>query len=216
MAKILPLLGFILLIPSILLNIYFLQNRPPSNNHKVLRVIDGDTFETTDHKTIRLLGVAAPEIDSCGGTQAKKELEKLITNKTITYAAPTVDVYSRLIADVYLPDKSSVNVAMIKTGWAAYDSSESTHKELGKKAGEENRLNKIGIYSEVCTKSTNGKCSIKGKYDDGRGTRLYSFEGCIGYDNLVVNLARGDKWFCTEEEAQKAGFALSGNCHRKN
>lgn len=219
MARIIPLiLGFLFLIPSILLNIYFLKNQNQPQQFKVLRVIDGDTFETTDHRIIRLLGIEAPELSDCGGQQAKTELEHLISDQKIYYYSPTVDVYNRQIADVYLSNKISVNVAMIKTGWAAYDSSQSIDKTAAKQAGEDSRTSKKGIYSSQCnqyTNPSNSKCLVKGNFDPDRQTKIYFIQGCTGYDSLAINLAQKDQWFCSEAEAVKAGFVKSETCHDK-
>lgn len=40
--------------------------------YQVLRVIDGDTFETIEHQIIRLSGIDAPELELCGGLEAIK------------------------------------------------------------------------------------------------------------------------------------------------
>lgn len=38
--------------------------------YQVLRVIDGDTFETAENQHIRVASTEAPELDRCGGTEA--------------------------------------------------------------------------------------------------------------------------------------------------
>ena len=41
--------------------------------YSVLRVIDGDTFETKEHQIIRLASVEAPELDTCGWKMKPKK-----------------------------------------------------------------------------------------------------------------------------------------------
>ena len=45
--------------------------------YQVLRVIDGDTFETVEHQKIRLSGIDAPELELCGGQEAKQAKEAI-------------------------------------------------------------------------------------------------------------------------------------------
>ena len=119
-----------------------------------------------------------------------------------------------MVADVYL-DEKSVNVAMIVSGWAAYDSSDSSVGEEMKLAGEKARKEKIGIFGEKCTQISNSKCKIKGNINDGRETKIYEFPGCGRYELTAVELFRGDQWFCSEKEAEDAGFVKSKNCFGK-
>ena len=74
----------IVIIASFVLNGFLGVDKIKSNqkNHfLVTNVIDGDTFETSDKKLIRLLGVEAPELGLCGADESKKQLENLILNK---------------------------------------------------------------------------------------------------------------------------------------
>ena len=50
--------------------------------YQVLRVLDGDTFETVEHKKIRLSGVDTPELELCAGQEAKMALEKFIESRS--------------------------------------------------------------------------------------------------------------------------------------
>jgi micrococcal nuclease len=210
------LVSFVLLIPSILLNVYFFKNQNKPEQHEVEIVLDGDTFETKDHIRIRLHGLDAPEFNACGGMQAKKELEKLILGKKITFEAVTSDDYHRPVADVYLPDGKLVNVLLIQSGWAAYEDAQPKNKEAAKRAGEESRQAKRGIYSDECVQyenRQNPKCSIKGNANSSWKTKVYSFKGCsINYEGTAVNLAMGDQWFCSEKAAQDAGFVKAEKC----
>ena len=49
--------------------------------YKAARVVDGDTFDTTERQIIRLASTDAPELDLCGGIESSKTLQKLILNK---------------------------------------------------------------------------------------------------------------------------------------
>lgn len=213
-AKIIPLLGFILLIPSVLLNIYFFKNQSKNEQHEVLRVIDGDTFETKEFVTIRLLSVNAPELDTCGGQEAKKELEKLILSKKVAYTSVVTDDFKRVVADVFLADKTSVNLSMIKSGWTAYRGGSAAEREAMKKVDEENQKVGKGIYGPECSQDfnpLNPTCNIKGNTDQ-NGNKRYYVPGCDRYNATVVNLSFKDQWFCSETNAKAAGFVRAQNC----
>jgi hypothetical protein len=49
-----------------------------------------------------------------------------------------------------------------------------------------------------------GGCAIKGNIS-GSG-RIYHLPGQENYDATGINEARGERWFCSEAEAQAAGW----------
>lgn len=215
MTKVLPLVALLVLIPSLLLNFYFLKNKSEENQHEVYKVTDGDTFNTKDYQTIRLIGVFAPELDACGGPQAKKALEKLIFGKKVEVDDILTDDYKRTIADVNLLDGQSVNLAMIKSGWAVYRSGASSkdHKAM-QETSVLNRKQDKGIYGSLCTQKTNTKdpkCSIKGNVNQ-NGGKVYYTKNCEQYNTISIELYLKDQWFCSEKQAKEAGFTLGANC----
>ena len=78
----------------------------------VTRVVDGDTFKTKSRKhSVRLANVDAPEKGKRGAVVAKKALESLIGNKTVSIQTVARDVYGRSVANVKVSGRS-VNAAM--------------------------------------------------------------------------------------------------------
>jgi endonuclease YncB( thermonuclease family) len=51
----------------------------------------------------------------------------------------------------------------------------------------------------------NGPCRIKGNIND-QGDRIYHVPGSDAYERTGISTSRGERWFCTEEEARKAGW----------
>jgi hypothetical protein len=47
-------------------------------------------------------------------------------------------------------------------------------------------------------------CTIKGNINSGK--KLYHVPGTTYYDSVKINISAGEKWFCTEAEAQQAGW----------
>ena len=76
----------------------------------VTHVIDGDTFEVspfwkvnggTDNR-VRIADVNAPELGAPGGYAAKAALDRLIGGQSVVLYTKAIDVYGRLVAEVYL------------------------------------------------------------------------------------------------------------------
>lgn len=58
---------------------------------------------------------------------------------------------------------------------------------------------KLGMWK------TCGPCDIKGNYDI-HGTRYYHLPSFRHYNQVVINLDKGDRWLCGEDYAIKAGY----------
>lgn len=56
-----------------------------------------------------------------------------------------------------------------------------------------------------CTTAPDPSCNIKGNVNS-RGERIYHTPALRDYDRTNIRPEEGDRWFCTEEEAQQAGF----------
>lgn len=90
-----------------------------SNKEKVVEVIDGDTFKTDKGKTVRLLGINAPEITEPGGDLSKEFLKNLILDKKVELKKDITekDDYNRYLYYVYL-DGKLINEEMVRVGLA--------------------------------------------------------------------------------------------------
>lgn len=83
----------------------------------VTRVIDGDTFETSnDRRSVRLNDVYAPEKKERGYAAAKRILEILLPEDCEVYVEThAIDKYGRRVADVYwAEDGGHVNAGIRK------------------------------------------------------------------------------------------------------
>lgn len=83
---------------------------------KVIRIIDGDTFEVAtkigDTNRVRIAGYSAPELNENGGKKAAKELKNLIEGETVSLI-PKARSYGRVVADVRI-DRKKVSKIMKK------------------------------------------------------------------------------------------------------
>lgn len=201
----------VILFPTVILGI--LKASPAPSGVAVIGVIDGDTFVLEGKTRVRLRHVDAPEVEYCGGKEAKKALEKLVSGKRVRLEELVPDQRGRGMALVYTGDML-VNRQMLADGFVRY------HHDISGKADElkaardgAKALNK-GIYRQCQSKENtqNPKCNIKGNIDPQSGMKRYYLPGCAQYAFTVVEKDIGEDWFCTEKEAQNAGYAKAKTC----
>ncbi len=49
-------------------------------------------------------------------------------------------------------------------------------------------------------------CKVKGNISYNSGKRIYHMPGMEDYKTTVIDPRRGEKWFCSEEDAQNSGW----------
>jgi endonuclease YncB( thermonuclease family) len=214
-------IGLLVLVPSLLLNGWFLSNQdlelPETGKDIVVSVLDGDTFVLPGKQRVRLKRVEAPALEHCGGEEAKVRLEELVLGKEVTLKNIVVDYWRRMVAIVY-QDNQLINEILLREGKVAYLGASEEGKAELQEASDYAKENKIGINGEECspTKPEKEGCLIKGNVaQDSSKTKIYHFRGCSGYDGIKVQRYLGEDWFCSETEAKKAGFVKSKNCFGK-
>ncbi len=52
----------------------------------------------------------------------------------------------------------------------------------------------------------NSNCKIKGNISISSGNKIYHVPGQQDYENTRIQSEHGERWFCSEEEAIKAGW----------
>jgi micrococcal nuclease len=96
----------------------------------VRHIIDGDTVEIespdmpTVRTKVRLIGVDAPEANSYWADAATRYVDARADEKSVTIRLEptrTRDRYGRLLAYVYLSDRESLNLALVRDGQAYAD-----------------------------------------------------------------------------------------------
>jgi len=181
---------------------------------KVISVIDGDSFKIVNDQTIRLASLDAPEAKLCGGKEATVALSKKILGKRVILRDEKSDRFGRIIALVYLPDGTLVNEYLVKYGFAQTTTEAGDENPRVKAANDYARENKLGIFGEECspTRPPSKNCLIKGNYNYHDRDNLYFTRDCRHYEKVLVKKYQGDQWFCSEKEAQKAGFTKSPTC----
>lgn len=189
--------------------------------------------------SVRLIGVNTPEtVDSrttveCFGVEASNYLKSKLSGKTVRISADSTqgdrDKYSRLLRYVYL-DGEDVGLSIISGGYGheyTYNLPYA-HQAAYKKAQSDASANNRGLWAPgVCdsesssisgsTPSANQQpqstraqdCRIKGNISQSSGAKIYHVPGQKYYDSTVISEEYGERWFCSEAEAQNAGWRKS-------
>jgi micrococcal nuclease len=176
----------------------------------VTEVVDGDTIKLDDGRTIRYIGLDAPEEGECFNEEAEKINRDLVLGKQVRLETDTneMDRFGRYLAYVYLREGEEifVNQELLKQGAGEFflDTVNLRYQEVLIQAAEEAHKEKRGLW-QACAPDPEFGCQIKGNLDR-LDKRWYHLPGFRHYETTEVNLEHGDRWFCTEEEAIVAGF----------
>ncbi len=200
----------------------------------VTRVIDGDTIEISTGQKVRYIGIDTPETVhpdkpvQCFGKEASLKNKELVEGKVI-YLEKDVsetDKYGRLLRYVYLDDEKSnqtisVNNYLVSQGYAHSSSypPDIKYQKQFQESEADARDNNRGLWSS-CSKVISSQlnaadqsdnsagCYIKGNISSS-GKKIYHLPGQKYYQKTIIDETRGEKWFCSEDEARQAGFRKS-------
>lgn len=211
----------VVFILSLTLNLFFIfkqyKNFLPKKTNKVeavvIRVVDGDTFDTEKGERVRLYEIDAPEYPKdCMSEDAKRRLEELILNKNIFIEKIKNDNFGRTLAYVFIKDLL-INESLTREGLAYFQKAniESQYSLIIEKSDEEAKNADRGVWSSRCETKKPG-CLIKGNFRIADHTRIYHTPDCYNYDKIIISPGTSDRWFCMEEEARAAGFIKSKDC----
>src|SRR3989339_1183298 len=189
---------------------------------------------------VRYIGIDTPEtVDprkpvQCFGVEASKKNKELVEGKLVRLEKDITDLdkYKRLLRYVWLDD-ILINLELVKQGFA-YSYSyppDIKYQEQFVKAQQEAREAKRGLWNAcsedtrvspsaipqasspapVVQNSSSDSCVIKGNISTS-GEKIYHLPGCGSYAKTQIDESHGERWFCTETEAQTAGWRKALNC----
>lgn len=180
-----------------------------SRKYKIIKIIDGDTYQLDNKEKIRLIGVNTPEIHhptkgtEYFGQEADEFAKGLLLNKKVTlkYDISQRDKYGRLLAYVYLSDGTLVNALLVQEGYAEIMTVPPNVKfaDLFLKLEREARKKKLGLWAVTSEKNI----IIKGNINR-RGEKIYHLPG-----GRYFQQTKAERIFRSEEEARNAGFRRS-------
>jgi len=190
------------------------------------RIIDGDTIEVTGER-IRLHGIDAPESkQTCEwpgktiqcGRLATLALMDLTAGAVVTCKTLEKDRYGRWVAICFDLDGFDIGHNMVHTGWAlAYRQYSTDYVGTEDKAKAAKRGMWKGEFvppwdwrrgKRLASPTTPSDCRIKGNISQ-RGERIYHIPGGQHYDKTIIDTAKGERWFCSEDDAENAGWRRS-------
>jgi cold shock CspA family protein len=68
-------------------------------------------------------------------------------------------------------------------------------------------LSRPSSYPSPITLITKPGCTIKGNISIETSNKIYHLPGMEDYESTVIDLSKGEKWFCTESEAISNGWS---------
>ena len=216
------------------------QNNSEIGTFKVTRVVDGDTIEIEGGERVRYIGMDTPEtVDprkpvQCFGVEASNKNKELAEGKMVRLEKDITDMdkYNRLLRYVYVGD-TFINFELVKQGFAysysyppdikyqdqivkAQQEARDAKKGLWNACSSDTRVNpaatpQVSNPAPADQNNTSDSCLIKGNISTS-GEKIYHLPGCGSYSKTTIEESRGEKWFCSESEAQDAGWRKALNC----
>jgi endonuclease YncB( thermonuclease family) len=184
-------------------------------------IVDGDTIKVGG-LAVRLYGIDAPEgRQTCQregntyacGTEATRTLVKLIGGRTVECDVVGKDNYGRILG-VCRAGETDLNATMVSQGWAlAFVKYSDRYTQLQQTA----EIAKVGLWagsfippwdwrvSETQAAEKTRSCVIKGNINV-KGEHIYHLPFQQFYTRTKIDERKGERWFCTEQEAIEAGW----------
>lgn len=207
----------------------------------VVGVTDGDTIKVRVGgvtERVRLIGLDAPELrgDECWAQKASSRMQSLVQSRSVRLVADRTqddrDRYGRLLRHVVTGDGRLVAQVLIEGGFAkeyTYDAAYA-HRAAYVAAEKRARAGKLGVWSAACAApvvaapapaapakpakpakpAASGSCVIKGNISSS-GEKIFHVPGGGSYDDTVITESKGERWFCTEQQAVDAGWRKARN-----
>nr|WP_086020824.1 thermonuclease family protein [Xanthomonas vasicola] len=194
-------------------------------------VTDGDTL-TVAKQRIRLWGIDAPEsAQQCTtqdrhswpcGRRSAAALDGFLLDKTVRCQPKDTDRYGRVVAECFVQGQS-VNRWMVHSGWAvayrqyttAFIADEANARQHQRNLWQgpfqmpadyrRSKRDHAARQAQVTTPPGSSGCRIKGNISR-QGKKIYHVPGQRDYERTSIDQARGERMFCSPEEATRAGW----------
>jgi micrococcal nuclease len=184
--------------------------------------------------SVRYIGIDAPETypKEYFSTEATEQNAALVEGQTVTLVKDisNTDQYGRLLRYV-LMDDVFINQLLVSQGYslAATFPPDIACAKLFDDAQESARLNNKGLWKNIPSNSKTATpraatptpaveqtcpfgckihyagCDIKGNINLD-AEKIYHLPGSEWYDGTIINTSKGERWFCTTDEAEDNGW----------
>ncbi|SDE44776.1 thermonuclease family protein [Limimaricola pyoseonensis] len=196
-----------------------------------LVVVDGDTFDVGGER-VRLHGVDAPEAaqrcetpggaDWACGDWVTQEVTLRFAGREAVCAEVDTDRYGRIVARCAIEGRD-LGEAIVSAGLAlAYEEYSDAYVNHEREARDDGR----GIWRGTVQDPADwrrgrrearaeanapapGECTIKGNVSG--GGRIYHLPQDPFYGRTKIDTGKGERWFCSEAEARRAGWRHAGS-----
>lgn len=184
--------------------LFFYDFSSSRENAVIVRVLDGDTVELEDGRTVRLLNINAPEKNDFFYDGAKGFLKEF-ENKSVQVEIKGVDKYNRALGKIY--SQEYINLKIIEGGFAHVYMVEKEEMKKFKNSEREAFENEKGIWKkskyygcidveinkneEVISILVKCDISLKGWHIKDESTKMYVFGDIIG-DRIILHSGKGD------------------------
>ena len=185
-------------------------------------VVAGDVLKVAG-TTVRLSGIEAPERTQLCGRDAGKwrcaeaaqsALSKVVGGRPVRCRLSGTDSAGRPLGHCSI-DSVDINADLVRQGFAFAEGGGSSRYGAQEKDARNAKAGmwvadtqrpaefRAKVWEEAKRRAPDG-CPIKGQVT---GTeRVYVLPGTPAYERLRMQASRGDRWFCSEQEAAAAGF----------
>lgn len=163
----------------------------------------------------------------CGVSSANALADFLASSLPVSCTVVDIDRYKRFVGNCYLANGKNVQDFMVSSGhaldWQRYSGGKYKHLQdnakkdrlgMWKGSFEEPwtwRTNKkfgsmkSSSPSPIISKTATGDCTIKGNINS-KGVRIFHVLGQRDYQKTQISEGKGERWFCSLEEALAAGW----------
>ncbi len=188
-----------------------------------VRVIDGDTINVGSVR-VRLYGIDAPETDQTCKTEQGEvwacgkwvtdQVTTLFGGRTAHCAAVTKDKYNRTVARCTVADQD-IGHELVSAGLAfayrkyaqdyVFAEKGAAIRDIGLHASRVQNPSQFRQTRAVGRIPPDRACPVKGNISS-QGTRIYHVPGQHYYERTGIRTERGERWFCSASDAQRAGW----------
>ncbi|MEQ8823873.1 MAG: thermonuclease family protein [Filomicrobium sp.] len=198
---------------------------PPEVIRGKAKSLTGDILMVGDEKVV-LKGIEAPgNRQTCRtqsgrrwscGREALNALRRVTGYETLECAVEGADAAGRKIAECTIGDKN-IAAELVRKGsvfaqsgfFAAFSQEEGEARSAKRglwKGTAQTRSEYRSERWQAALKQAPDGCPIKGKVRAKSRDNVYLMPWAASYRNYKVSKRRGDRWFCSEQEALKAGW----------
>jgi endonuclease YncB( thermonuclease family) len=163
----------------------------------------------------------------CGRRAAQALDEFLAASRPLRCSFVARDRYGRLVGDCKRADGRNVQAWLVEQGlaldWPRYSNGAFATQQAAAEAAHrgvwQGRFDRPWDWRaanatkfDITDEPSSGlgllgsACNIKGNISISTGERIYHVPGQEHYDETVISIGKGERWFCSEDEARAAGW----------